>query len=112
MATEAGWDGGNVKISVDGGPWQLIKASDFVYNPYNATLFTVAQGNTNPLAGQPAFSGTDDGSVGGSWGRSIVNLSAYAQAGSKVRLRFDLGNDGCTGFFGWFVDDVIAYTCQ
>ena len=112
VATETGWDGGNVKISVDGGPWQLIKASDFVYNPYNTTLFTVAQGNTNPLAGQPAFSGTDGGSVDGSWGRSIVNLSAYAQAGSKVRLRFDLGNDGCTGFVGWYVDDVIAYTCQ
>jgi bacillolysin len=112
VATEAGWDGGNVKVSVDDGPWQLIKASDFVYNPYNTTLFTAAQGNTDPLAGQPAFSGTDGGSVDGSWGRSIVNLSAYAQAGSKVRLRFDIGNDGCTGFFGWYVDDVIAYTCQ
>jgi hypothetical protein len=112
VATEAGWDGGNLKISVNGGPWQLVNAADFVYNPYNTTLFTAAQGNTDPLAGQPAFSGTDGGSVDGSWGRSIVNLSAYATPGSKVRLRFDIGNDGCTGFFGWYVDDVTAYTCK
>jgi Zn-dependent metalloprotease len=112
VATEAGWDGGNVKISVDGGPWQLVAPSAFVYNPYNATLATVAQGSTNPLAGQPAFTGTDGGAVDGSWGRSIVNLSGYAQAGSKVRLRFDLGQDGCTGVVGWLVDDVNAYTCK
>jgi Zn-dependent metalloprotease len=112
VATEAAWDGGNIKVSVNDGPWQLIAASAFVYNPYNTTLATVAQGSTNPLAGQPAFSGTDGGATDGSWGRSIVNLSGYAQAGSKVRLRFDIGQDGCTGFFGWYVDDVTAYTCQ
>ena len=38
VATEAGWDGGNLKISVNGGPWQLVQAADFVYNPYNTTL--------------------------------------------------------------------------
>jgi Zn-dependent metalloprotease len=112
VATEAGWDGGNLKISVNDGPWTLVQPADFVYNAYNLSLFTAAQGNTDPLAGQPAFSGTDGGAVDGSWGRSIVNLGAYAQAGSKIRLRFDLGNDGCTGFFGWYLDDVIAYTCQ
>ncbi|MET0519106.1 MAG: M4 family metallopeptidase, partial [Burkholderiaceae bacterium] len=68
VATEAGWDGGNVKISVNGGAWQVVKAADFIYNPYNTTLNTAAQGNTNPMAGQPAFSGTDAGVVGGSWG--------------------------------------------
>lgn len=112
VATEAGWDGGNVKISVNGGPWQLVQAADFVYNRYNTTLFTAAQGNTNPLAGQPAFSGADGGAVDGSWGRSIVNLAPYAKAKDKIRLRFDLGTDGCGGTFGWYVDDLMVYKCH
>ena len=111
VGTEGGWDGGNVKISVNGGAWQPIAPADITYNSYNAALFTAAQGNTNPLAGQPAFTGTDGGSVEGSWGRSHVNLAPYALPGDTVRLRFDFGQDGCTGFFGWYVDDVQIYTC-
>jgi Zn-dependent metalloprotease len=112
VATEGGFDGGNVKISVNGGAWQVVKAADFVYNPYNTTLATAAQGNDNPMAGQPAFSGSDGGSVSGSWGRSIVNVGAYAVAGDKVKLRFELGNDGCGGTFGWYLDDVSVYQCK
>jgi Zn-dependent metalloprotease len=112
VATEAGYDGGNLKISVNGGAWQLVKAADFVYNPYNTTLATAAQGNTNPMAGEPAFSGSDGGSVSGSWGRSIVNLAPYAKSKDKIRLRFDMGNDGCGGTFGWFVDDLMVYSCR
>ncbi len=112
VATEAGWDGGNLKISVNGGPWQLVQAADFQYNPYNLTLFTVGQGNSNPIAGEPAFSGSDGGAVEGSWGRSIVNLAPYAAPKSKIRLRFDIGNDGCAGLFGWYLDDVNVYTCR
>lgn len=111
VATESTWDGGNLKISVNGGAWQLIAASDFVYNAYNTTLKTVAQGNDNPLAGQAAFSGTDGGSVSGSWGRSIVNLSRFAKPNDKVKLRFELANDGCGGNIGWYVDDVKVYRC-
>ncbi|WP_197046857.1 M4 family metallopeptidase [Paucibacter sp. KBW04] len=111
VATEADWDGGNLKISVNGGAWQLLAASDFVYNAYNKTLKTVGAGNDNPLAGQPAFSGTDGGSLSGSWGRSIVNLSRFAKGGDKVKLRFELGNDGCGGNTGWYLDDVTVYRC-
>lgn len=111
VATEAGWDGGNVKISVNGGAWQLVKAADFIYNPYNTTLITAGGGNTNPLAGQPAFTGGDAGSVSGSWGRSIVNLAPYATANDKIKLRFEFGNDGCGGAFGWYLDDVMVYRC-
>jgi Zn-dependent metalloprotease len=112
VATEAGWDGGNLKISVNGGPWQVVQAADFVFNPYNTTLFTGPQGNTNPIAGEPAFSGTDGGSVSGSWGRSIVNLAPYAKPNDNIRLRFDIGNDGCSGVVGWYVDDVMVYSCR
>jgi bacillolysin len=111
VATEAGYDGGNVKISVNGGPWQPVAPTDITYNSYNAALLTAAQGNTNPMAGQPAFTGSDGGAVDGSWGRSHVNLAPYALPGDTVRLRFDFGQDGCGGFFGWYVDDVQLYAC-
>ncbi len=111
VATEAGWDGGNVKVSVNGGAWQVVKASDFVYNPYNMALQSAAAGNTNPMASEAAFSGSDEGSVTGSWGRSIINLAPYAKAGDKVRVRFEMGNDGCGGFTGWYLDDINVYSC-
>ena len=84
---------------------------DFVYNSYNMFL-APPPGNTNPIAGEQAFSGGDGGSVGGSWGRSIIDLSPYAQPKDKIRLRFDMGNDGCGGVFGWYVDDLSVYECR
>ena len=111
VATESGWDGGNVKIGVNGGAWQLVQAADFVYNGYNAALNTAAAGNSNPLAGQPAFTGTDGGKVTGSWGRSIINLAPYAVAGNKIKLRFETGQDGCGGVTGWYLDDLSVYSC-
>jgi hypothetical protein len=112
VATETGWDGGNLKISVNGGPWKIVKASDYVYNAYNGTLFTAAEGNTDPIAGQPAFTGADGGEVTGSWGQSIINLAPYAKKNDNVRLRWDIGNDGCGGNTGWYVDDIVLYQCH
>ena len=113
MATEAGFDGGNVKISVNGGPFELVPASAFIFNAYNTTLVTAAGGNTNPLAGQAAFSGTDGGEVTGSWGLSQVNLAAMGIGpGDRIRLRFDFGMDGCAGIDGWYVDDFKVQTCS
>ena len=111
VATEPGYDGGNVRVSVNGGPFTLVANTDFTYNAYNTTLVTAAGGNTNPMAGQRAFSGTDGGAVQGSWGRSMVNLTNYAHAGDTVRLRFDLGSDGCGGNVGWILDDLAVYAC-
>jgi hypothetical protein len=39
-----------------------------------------------------------------------VDLSALAEAGDTVTLRFDLGVDGCNGVQGWYVDDVSVCT--
>ena len=112
VATESGFDGGNVQISVNGGPWQLVSAANYTFNRYNTTLTSAAGGNTNPLAGQAAFSGSDGGQVTGSWGRSLVKISSYAKAGDSVRLRYQLGTDGCGGLDGWYVDDVQVYYCS
>jgi len=115
VATETEWDGGNLKISVNGGAFGVVPSSAFRFNPYNATLRSASgsPANTNPLAGQAAFTGTDGGSLGGSWGRSQVDLSAVGvKPGDVVRLRFDFGLDGCTGNDGWYVDDLAIYACD
>ncbi len=110
VATEAGFDGGNLRLSVGGGDWQLVAPADFTFNSYNATLAT-APNNTNPLQGQPAFTGTDGGQVDGSWGRSHVNLAPYVGPNQSFQMRWDFGTDGCAGVFGWYVDNVNVYTC-
>jgi Zn-dependent metalloprotease len=112
VATETGWDGGNLKISVGGKPWVLVQPDQFVFNPYNTTMFDANDGNTNPLGGQAAFSGTDGGAVDGSWGRSIVKLGRYLDPRDDFRLRFELGTDGCNGAFGWYIDGIVAFECR
>lgn len=113
VSTETGWDGGNLKISINGGPYTVVPSSAYTYNPYNTTLQSAAAGNTNPLAGQSAFSGTDGGSLSGSWGQSQVNLSSLGVVpGDTIRLRYNMGMDGCNGNDGWYVDDVNVYTCS
>ncbi len=111
VATEAGWDGGNVKISVNGGAWTLLPSNAFFFNPYPDSLNSAAVGNDNPMAGEAAFTGTDGGSVGGSWGQSRSTLSGYASAGDAVQLRFEMCLDGCNGVLGWYVDQVSVYEC-
>ena len=111
VATEPLWDGGNVKISVNGGAWQTIPDAKFVYNGYNGTL-NAAPANTNPLGGQRAYTGTDGGAVDGTWGRTIIDLTGIASPNDKIQLRFDFGTDGCGGAFGWYVDNLQVLQCR
>jgi Zn-dependent metalloprotease len=108
FGTESGFDGGNVKIRVNNGAWQVVPRSAFYFNGYNlGALNTSAQGNTNPLQGQPSFSG-----MGTVWATSLLDLSSFVPAnGALIQLRFDLGKDGCGGYIGWYVDDLTIYDC-
>jgi Zn-dependent metalloprotease len=112
VATEAGYDGGNVKYSLNGGDFTVVPAAAYTFNGPKV-LATLAAGNTNPLAGQEGFTGTDGGKVVGSWGRSQVDLTALdAQPGDTIQVRFDIGRDGCGGIDGWYVDNVTISTCE
>ena len=112
FATEPGIDGGNLQVSVNGGAWQLLPPSAYTFNNYTAFLFSAEAGNTNPLAGQPAWTGVNPGSVNnGSWGRTHVDLANFAGPGDTIRLRWNFGSDGCAGRTGWFVDNVNVLTC-
>ena len=107
VATEASYDGANLKISVNGGAYTLVPAAAFIYNPYNGTLV----GSDNPMSGEAAFNGTDDGSLSSAWGQSQIDLTGVANPGDTVQLRFEVGMDGCNGLVGWYVDDVSVYSC-
>jgi trimeric autotransporter adhesin len=113
VATEAGWDGGNLKVSVNGNPFVVPPDAAYTFNSYNVpTLNTEAQGNTNPLAGEDGWTGTDGGELLSTWGESQLNLAALGVVpGDTIQLRFDFGIDGCTGIDGWYVDNVHVYLC-
>jgi cysteine-rich repeat protein len=111
VATEFGYDGGNLKISRNGGDFQDIPPAAIEFNSYNTALRSLSDGNSNPLAGQMAFSGADGEELDGNWGQTQINLHGIAQAGDSVVLRFDYGMDVCLGITGWYVDDVRFYSC-
>lgn len=112
VATESTWDGGNIKYSLNEGSWTLVPVTAFTYNGYNSTLDGTSS-NDNPLKGQRAFTGTDGGSLGGSWGQSVIDLSKLGvTSGSKIKFRFELGTDGCNGVEGWYLDELYVYNCS
>lgn len=112
VATEYGYDGGNVKYSVGGKPFKVIPTKAYAFNAPGAQL-EVAPGNTSPIAGEQGFTGTDGGENRGSWGTSIIDLKKLgAKVGQKVRVRFDMGRDGCGGLDGWYVDDIKVAVCK
>ncbi len=112
VATELGFDGGNLKVSVNDGPFTTVPKAAYIFNA-PTTLATVAAGNTSPLAGQDGFTGTDGGEVFGSWGQSQVDLSMIgASSGDSIELQFDFGMDGCGAIDGWYVDDVTVSICK
>ena len=106
VSTEPDFDGGVVQARVNGGTWLPINAAAFFYNGYNNRLLAASQGNSNPLAGRSAFSGT-----GGGWGTTLVALDGILQNATTLQIRFDFGKDICVGLDGWYVDDVRLFDC-
>lgn len=102
------WDGGNLKISVNGGAFVVVPSEAYSFNPYNSVLTTPTD---NPMGGEEVFSGADEGSLKGSWGQSQVALYGLAAAGDTIKLRFDFGTDGCGGTTGWYIESLEGYSC-
>lgn len=89
------WDGGNIKISSDDGPFELVI-------PEEGYTGIIDSGNTDytPLAEQRGFGGQTDGK---NWHECRVDLSAYV--GHTIRVLFEAAGDDNTNFAGWFIDD-------
>ena len=112
MASEGGWDGGNVKISVNGGKFKVVPMKAYLFNAPSSRLYSLAEGNSNPMEGEKTFTGTNGGEVFGSWGESQIKLRAAGVGkGDRFKIRFDFGRDGCNGVDGWYVDNVKVLRC-
>jgi hypothetical protein len=89
--TEARYDGGNVKISTDGGStWQIIAPA----RGYD----DVAYAAPPCIAGQPVFTGHQYSSA---WLRDCFDLSDFA--GQEVTVAFDFGADSSVFYPGWYI---------
>jgi len=114
IATEAGVDGAQVEISRNGGAFQLLPKSAYLFNaPNSAYNDTPPLGNnTGPNPNEIAWTGTNLGSaVLGSWGTTLVDLSSFAQPGDSIKIRYTWSQDGCNGVEGWYIDNIRVFTC-
>ena len=88
---EAGYDGGNLQVSTDGGvTWTVVQPN----GGYVGNL----TGSCNTLAGQQGFQGTSS-----AWLEKVYPLDSYI--GKWVRLRFRFGADSGVVDRGWYLDD-------
>lgn len=106
LSSEGQFDGGNLKVRINGRTVSAVPRTAFTFNPYNGRLLSSGQGNTNPLGGQEAWTG-----IGGEWGTSVVDLSGFIAGTTTIQVRFDFGRDECDGGEGWYIDDLKLVTC-
>ena len=94
--TEGYFDGGNVKISTDGGSsWNIITPTgDY---PEDAA----SSGNVG-IPDEPCYSGHD-----ATWRLATFDLTPYV--GGNIRLRWHFGSDYSVIYPGWYVDDVNVF---
>jgi hypothetical protein len=92
---ETNYDGGNVKISTDGGATWTILTPDVGYNG------TARSGNAG-IPGEPCFTGYNNDE----WHQVIFDLTPYK--GQLVTIRLHFGSDSSVQRVGWYVDDVMV----
>ena len=89
------WDGGNLKISEDNGPFEVI----FPTRGYDDILLPI---EGNPLVGESLFGGPLG--VGDFWHQETFDLSPFVD--HTVILRFHFGSNETVTAPGWYIDDV------
>ncbi len=90
------YDGGNVKISTDGGLyWQVL--GEYL-NPYPIEF---ASDNNEGIPHEPCFGGSSSG-----WQLVTFDLSDFA--GETVQFRWHFGSDISVNKAGWYIDDVTV----
>lgn len=98
---DAGWDGGVVQVSTDGGStWTTLTP----LGGYPSTLT-----NTGNACGFPGGSGAFTG-TSLAWTQKQIDLAAYA--GQSIQLRFRFGTDGGVVAEGWWIDDIRVSHAQ
>ncbi len=103
-ATESGYDGGVIEVSVDNTNWTYLPPTAFSQNGYNG-IITTANNPYIGLSDESAFTGTTSGYV-----TSIASLSDYV--GKNIYIRFRMTSDVTGGSVtggGWWLDDVYIF---
>jgi hypothetical protein len=99
---QAGFDGGVVEVSTNGGAnWSLL-------TPQGGYPSTITGGGT--LCGIPQGSGAFTGLNQLTFTQRTVSLSAFA--GQEVRLRWNYRTNATTHGEGWYVDDIAVTHAQ
>ncbi len=104
---EAGlWDAGQVRISVNGGPFEEVPAEAFTQNGYSDEGTIIGSGILNGLFG---FNGETEGYADGAYITSTATLGTF-EAGDSIALAFLGGWDDCaTGSYpNWEVKSVVS----
>ncbi|MBX3291015.1 MAG: M36 family metallopeptidase [Acidobacteria bacterium] len=107
FATEDGWDGAVLEISIGDGPFQDILAAGgkFQSNGYTGLI---RAGTNNPLSNRDGWEGNSGGFI-----ETRVQLPSSAN-GQNIRLRWRTGSDNNTVVRGWDVDTIKvtgSYSC-
>ena len=89
------WDGGNVKISVDGGSFNVLNNVEPAYTG------TISSWNSG-IPGELGYTGDSGG-----WQKVSADLTSYV--GHTIKLRWHFGSDTSVEYAGWYVDDVSVY---
>jgi hypothetical protein len=97
-----GWDGGQVRISVNGGPFVSVPSQAFVANGYTRAIDGIAG-----LLGQQAFNGDSAGYESGLAVVSTARLGFFSP-GDVIRIQFfGAWDEFITGTTpNWFIDSV------
>ncbi len=90
----ARYDGANVKISVDGGDFELITPQE----GYDGTIYYTNAG----IPDEPGFCLAD----GMFWHQETFDLTPYRD--HQVVFRFHFGSNWRHGYPGWYIDDVAV----
>jgi len=92
--TESYWDGGNVKVSKDGGDFEL--AYPMGGYPYGALSTSACA-----VGGQPGYCGSAR-----SWREAIVDFPLDTPV-NEIQAAWDFGSDySVNRYCGWYIDDV------
>ncbi len=102
------WDGGQVRVSVNGGGWTNVPAENFTANGYPPGLI---QGN-GILKDQRAFHEDSPGYGAGTYITTTAILGTF-NAGDKIRVQFLGGWDDCSkgSYPSWVIKDLrLSYS--
>lgn len=97
FSTEAGFDGGVLEISINGGAFAdiIVAGGTFLSGGYVGIV-----GGANPFAGRAAWNGESSGYI-----VTAVNLPVSAQ-NQNVQLRWRFGTDDSASVVGWRIDTI------